>query len=440
VTYTSTITRQLLLVLCGISAFVPAYCQTESHVSPGAARRTVTQSEIGLIFAYPNGFSWRDVGALVNTPGSKYFAQMSPDALKIQHGRFQHFSPSDDNHNAFFPYFRLKEYDAQEVVNGRQPLFVTATYQGKKRPVYFEWSLALQNNLPKSPSQDWMQAVDVSSDRFLDFWVNQYVRRELWKNRPASPDQWVGLDNCAFRSDLYGVLDDNGRFVPNVPWDAPFAQTPDQYLASIKLFFHKLAGKAPDIKTMCNIGSLADWGQFKAIYAEIPGVMQEDIAEANPREFARTGEYNLLTALSWFGSEGRPAVLRALLSRGSTEQIRTAYMFYLLVKGPNFFFAPEFTDHAAAVPRDKYADTRAALGEPTDSMKIVPVRPKNTAYNLYSRTYQHGIVYVNWTGSAQEMILPGTNRYFDFEGKPVTRITLPDLTGTYVTTEKLPNK
>jgi hypothetical protein len=397
--------------------------------------RIVTPREIGLIFAYPNGFNWRDVGAYVGTPGSEYFARMSPEALKIQHGRFQHFCAADENQFAFFPYSQLKQFEAQEIAAGRPPIFVTATYQGKKRPVYFAWSLDLHDNIPRAPHENWMQAVDVSSDRYLDFWINQYVHRTLWKNRYAPSTQWVGIDNCAFRLDLYGVIDDAGRFVTEIPWDPPFPRTADQYLSAIQSFFHRLAQKAPDIKTMCNIGSLKDWSKFQNVYADVPGVMSEDIAYNDPREFSRKGQYNDWTALSWLGSLGRVAVLRAIATRGNASEVRTGYMVYLLVRGPNFFFAPEFSDStASAVPLAEYAPMRAALGEPTEALKIMPDRSKGSPYNLYSRTCQRGIVYVNWTGKTEEIVLPGGARYFDPEGKPVTRLSLPDVSGTYVTT------
>lgn len=423
-------------VLTSVPAVLAMACGLAGPISAASQRdpRTVAASEIGLIFAYPNGFTWRDVGAYVGTPGSEYFARMSPDALKIQHGRFQHFCPADDSHFAFFPYSRLKQYEAEEIAAGLPPIFVTATYQGKKRPVYFAWSLDLHDNIPKAPRENWMQAVDVSSDRYLDFWINQYVRRTLWKNRYAPSTQWVGIDNCAFRLDLYGVIDDAGRFVTEIPWDPPFPRTADQYQAAIEGFFHRLARKAPDIKTMCNIGSLKDWGQFQNIYADVPGVMAEDIADRDPREFSRKGQYNIWTALSWFGSQGRVAVLRAIATRGSPSDIRTGYMVYLLVRGANFFFAPEFSDSAAAVPAAEYTLTRAALGEPAEAMKITPDRAKGSPYNLYSRVYQRGIVYVNWTGSTQEVVLPAGARYFDPNGKPVTRLSLPDVSGTYITT------
>ena len=47
--------------------------------------------------------------------------------------------------------------------------------------------------------------------------MNQYVRRTLWKNRYAPSTQWVGIEHCFFRLDLYGVIDDAGRFVTEIP-------------------------------------------------------------------------------------------------------------------------------------------------------------------------------------------------------------------------------
>jgi hypothetical protein len=345
---------------------------------------------------------------------------MFPDALKIQHVRFQHFQQADDDNFAYFPYSRLKQYDAQEVKEGRQPLFITATYQGKKRPVYFVWSLELHGDVPTAPHEQWMQAVDVSSD----------------DQRPT-PDRWVGLDNCAFMYDLYGVVDDNGHFVAGVTWDLPFAQNSDQYLTMIKQFFHKLSQSAPKILVMCNVGSLKDWSQFQSVYADISGIMREDISEANPSVFARAGRYSISNAISWFGSQGRVAVLRALVQPGDPQAIRSAYCIYLLLKGPNFFFAPQYTKTAAlAVPPDQYDQIRSNLGEATESMRIDRLGPKGLPYVLYSRNYEGGIVYVNWTGLPQTITLRSDRHYLDFHHEPVKTITVSDLTGTYVSSEE----
>lgn len=435
----------------GVQTLIPAVCllsvllpvpltngQNRDRDSNGGriGARTVTHSEIGLIFAYPNGFSWSDVGAYVGTPFSGDFARMSADALRIQHGRFQFFAPADDSQFSFFPYSQLKQYDAEAVQAALQPLFITSTYNGKKRPVYFSWSLELHDKVPAASPGRWMQAVDVSSDEFIDFWINQYVKAVLWHRRNAIPTRWVGIDNCAFIWELYGVIDDSGRFVQGVPWDRPYPQNSDQYLTSIARFFHKLSQVAPEIRVMCNLGSLKDPSQFQRIYADVPGIMAEDILEADPREFARSGKYDLLTAVSWFGSLGRVAVLRAIVRRDAADDLRTAQMIYLLVKGPNFFFAPQFSDSTAAVPPSQYAELRSHLGEPRTSMRVeCDPRAKARTYCLYSRTYERGLIYVNWTGRPQQIVLPHDRPYFDINGRPITILNVPDLSGTYATTE-----
>lgn len=396
--------------------------------------RTVPWSEIGLIYAFPNGFSWRDVGALVSVPNSDYFHKMAPDSLKIAQGRFQHFQPADDTHYAFFPYSELKNYEAQEVRNGRAPLFVTATYQGARRPVYFAWSLKLRGDVPTAPREEWMQAVNVGSDRFIQFWVNEYVDKILWRQSPTSSVRWVGLDNCAFMWNLYGVVNDRGHFVSGVRWDRPFPRTSDQFVTAIEHFFHQLAEIAPYIRTMCNMGALDNWSQFKTIYAEVPGLMAEDIAEANSKEYARTGKYDILTALSWFVLQSRIVILRAIVPPNDLHSLRTAYMLYSLVRGQNTFFAPELNISQAAVPPSEYSAMRAALGQPVGPMQVIRDRTKGSPYNLYSRQCQHGIVYVNWTGTSQVIALPSSSYYFNPEGSRVSVVVLPDLTGTYVTT------
>ena len=406
---------------------------------PFWGERSVARSEIGSIFAYPpRGVAWSDFGAYVGVAGSEYFGKMSDDALKIEQGRFQHVQPDDDQCCSFFPYSQFKEFDAQEVARGRPPLFVTATYQGKKRPVYFAWSLDLHGgDIPTTPRHTWMQAVDVSSDRYLDFWVNQYVRGRLWHHRRVSSNWWIGLDNCAFMWELYGVIDDNGHFVSGVPWDPPFARNSEEFLGSIKQFFRKLKQVAPDIKVMCNVGSVKDPAQFQSLFADVPGIMEENISEPNPLEYARRKQHEELDFLSWFGARGGVAVLRAIVPQPvNAEQLRTACALYWLVRGPNFFFDPEADKSEYTLPPDRYAEMRSALGQPAARMRYEPDTGKGNAYELYSRLYQRGIVYVNWTGKPQPITLPADRHYFSPNGQAIKALTLPDLAGTYVTTDR----
>src|SRR5258707_8412598 len=55
-----------------------------------------TRSQVGSLFAYPNGQSWSNFGAYVGPPKSMDFSYMAPDALKVIHTRFHLFKESDD--------------------------------------------------------------------------------------------------------------------------------------------------------------------------------------------------------------------------------------------------------------------------------------------------------------------------------------------------------
>src|SRR5205814_1750148 len=94
-------------------------------------------------FTYADREQWGKVGAVVMKPHREYYGQMSGEALKIPHGHFQHFAPAQPGDD--FPWAQFLAYEAAERAAGRPPLRITATYQGKVRPVYFAWHLGLDS-------------------------------------------------------------------------------------------------------------------------------------------------------------------------------------------------------------------------------------------------------------------------------------------------------
>ena len=76
------------------------------------------------------------------------------------------------------------------------------------------------------------------------------------------------------------------------------------------------------------------------------------------------------------------------------------------------------------------------LGEPVAAMqsRLQPGAPQGC--RLYWRIFRNGIVYVNWTGQLQSVTLPPDRHYLDADGNPVTAITVPDMTGTFVKTTR----
>jgi len=396
------------------------------------AQRTVIDKEVGAIYSIPDGFPYSDFGAYVGAapPGT-----LDPAALKVSYARFHVFQPSDDT-GIGFPYTALRQYESQEVAAGRPPIFVTATYMGKIRPVLFSWSLGLLNGIPTTSPNVWQYAVNVQDDRFIKFWINKYIRPVVWQPQYDSPNVWFELDECAFDWDLYGVLDDTNHFVAGVPWNSLFPQNASEYLAGIQRFFTQLKQLAPDIMTMANVGSMGDPTQFPATFANIPAIMIEDIYSwhSSPTAYIRNKFYTQ-TAINvyWFGSQGRPAILRAWLPPNDAASVVTAFVVYSLLKGPNFFFAPALQGSSPnpyiAIPPSEWEGMNGALGKPVGAMQSQLGSGLAGGYQLFWRQFEGGLVYLNLTGSTETVQLPSGQQYFDSQGTPITQITIPDLTG-----------
>jgi hypothetical protein len=357
---------------------------------------------------------------------------MSPQAIKVTHGRFHVFKPSDDSSWVWFPYSALRRYQASEVAAGRPPIFITATYAGKTRPVLWSWSLKLQNGVPTTNSSEWEYAVNVQDDRFIKFWINNYVRGILWKNLTNLQNLWVGLDECAFTPDLYGVLDDTNHFVSGVKWDFPFPQDEGQYLDSINKFFVRVKQLAPDLKLMPNTGSMKTWSRFPYAYQSASGVMVEEVYTPSTSVFVRNKLFSQYTAYSWASAQAKVMILRSEVPAADPVKIRSSLVAYMLLKGPNTFYAPRIAGTILALPPTAYTQMLAAIGSPVSDLQSQQ-QPGTTSpgFRLYWRECEGGRVYLNWTGKAQTIRLSG-RQYYDTNGKAITEITIPDLTGDYV--------
>ncbi|MBV9302184.1 MAG: chitobiase/beta-hexosaminidase C-terminal domain-containing protein [Acidobacteriaceae bacterium] len=392
------------------------------------SNRTVMDTELGSIFQPAQGFPNSDFGAYMGA-GSRS-TMFAPETIKGHYMHFNHFGIVDNGFG--FPYSTLRDYEAQEVAAGRAPIFVTATYQGKKRPVMFKGYLELDaNNKPTAPQSNWVYAVNVADDRFIKFWINHYARPVVLQSMNTLGNVWAYMDGCAFYYAAYGVLDDSGTFVGGVPWDAPFQQNANEYLKSIADFFNRLKQLAPDINVITDVGSMTDPSQFQNIYANVGGALAEDVLAwySNPTQTELTGFYNMIFPwFSWLGSTGRVGILGALLSPNWKEaDLLTGFVVYELLKGPNFFFATR----GAHVPPGDWERWNAALGTPVAAYQEGPANGQ-PANRLYWRQYEDGYVYLNWTGSTQAVTLP-TGKWVDPYNHAVTEITIPNLTATFVT-------
>jgi hypothetical protein len=396
----------------------------------GFAGRSVTSLEYGQIYGNPPNIN--QTGALVQTPHNGSFTRMPATSIKIPQGHFQHFAPArpDDD----FPYRALQQIEAHQIAGGGPPIFVTATYAGKSRSVYFSLHMQLDsNNRPTTDRSWWSQAVNLRDEAFIHFFADSYVRKRMFQ--PPAQNYWLGVDNCIFFMEAYGVLDDSGVFHSVSHFDPPFAQSNPEFLDSIIYFLARLKTIAPDIHIMGNEGDMSDESKFKQVWSGFDGTMREDILVGFlPDSASRNTLHKEYTRYQWEGPARKVAILQALVPNDGTfrDKLRTAYMEYLIFRGPNFFFGPTFISRVnAGVPISDYAQMQQALGLPTGPATDFQYGT-DPGFWLYSRPTSNGLVYLNWSGQTLTITLPTGAKYVDRNGNHVTSLTMADLSGDYV--------
>jgi hypothetical protein len=389
-------------------------------------------TEYGSIFAKPDGFPYSDFGAYIGA--SYYSTNLNPDAIKGHYSRFHHFAPSDSAIG--FPYAALRQYEAQQVAAGKPPIFITATYEGKRRPVIDRGSLKLDSsNRPTSSSYNWVYPVNVRDQRFINFWITKYARPVVLAPMAHLGNAWVYVDGCTLTYPTYGVLDNNNRFVAGVKWDEPFPQSGNDFQAAASTFFNAVKQQAPDINLMVDIGALSDPTQFQTVYANVPGALQEDLYgwHSNPTTWMVNHWYaTTIPWVSWYGAQGRIAVLGAFLpSNYESGPLLASFALYELLKGPNFFFAPRVGGTAIPLTAG-WMDWNTKLGNPVSAFQSTQQPGKAAGNRLFWRHYTNGYVYLNWTGVTQTVTLPAGTTWLDPNHNHVTKLTIPTWTGSFV--------
>jgi len=398
---------------------------------PRAQTRTVTDKQVGSIFqAPPPGVPYSAVGAFLGN-----FTGIDPDALHIRYATFQAFAPDNWN-QANFPLAALQDYEASEVAAGRPRIFVHATYEGKSRQVYFNFpdtSMGLVDGQPTTSQDHWYEAVNVCDPRFVHFWINHY-QRPIVQARFYSdvPVFWTQNDNGAFNYNLYGVLDDNNHFVTGLNWDPEFPQGPEAFFQCMASYYNQVAGLAPDIQQMLNIGTWSDLSQYSTVMQNLSGVMNENIAfwSATPSAYIRNLFFNgVVTWFPWIISHGKSILVRSYASDASS--LLNGFVAYeLLVAGGNGFFGPGYA--GKIIDPSQWQGWDARLGNPTTAMGSIQVNNTGIGYRRYSRSFDGGTVYLNLSGSTWNIPLTG-GPWYNPGGSRISGISLPDGEATFAT-------
>jgi len=210
--------------------------------------RTVIDNERGIAYSRPLLSDFRQLGCYMGSFGGAANQDMMPDALKIKGMvALQHIVL--DANDFFTPLEELLAFERDEVRQGRAPFFVTATYDGKKRPVLDKGNLP-GGGAAKAYGPSLKQAVNVGDDRYIKFWVKNFIRRR----EPRLEHLWnlgIQLDTSIYRLKSYVVVDDEGQ-QHRAQWDEPFPQTEAEWMDAGKWGMHRVKELAPDILLLHN--------------------------------------------------------------------------------------------------------------------------------------------------------------------------------------------
>ncbi len=413
--------RSILLLPLLLSPLAEVHGQ-----SPARASRSVIDTERGGYFTYPYADQWSRFGAEFGRTNFEY-AQMPANSIKGMHGRLQHFAAVDNPPSglAYFPWTEFLAYDADEVAQGRPSLIPTATYQGTKRPLYFSYG-AYDPTKPFQP-------VNVRDDRFVKFWIKNYVRAIM--SEPYVQNWWMGNDNCTFRYNLYGVLDNSGTYVQNVTWDAPYPQNDTEWVSANLYMLAKVREWAPNIRIVCNdIGLNESQAARQAEFMPyVDGVIREDfwILAGGGSDWYRNAFYESMARGAYRAGLGKVEIIEVPMVATDTAQLRRSWMAFLIFGGESWFFGPKDNTSRELNPA-LWADMRNRLGKQMSPAQSIVEAGRSAGFRLYSRECEGGIAYLNWTGGNKTISLPAGRNYYNRSGTQITSITLADMVGDYV--------
>jgi hypothetical protein len=439
------------MVVLAAASLVFCTPTAELRVAP-AAVESLLPNDRGTVFADAANGENALLGISLNDPHSFHWPQMSEASVKVSHGLVHLIRPGSESQWPYFPYAAFTAYEQAEVVAGRAPLRLTASYQGRSRPVYFNWSLGfpLPGQTPRVTDQSaWEQAVNIADDRYITWLVQNYVDPVMLQQyftpdgQPTNvdapyPNEWLGMDAIAINYHLFGVLDDAGNWVPmdaGPVMDSPFPNGSVAFHAMYQQFFRRLHEIRSGLRFMVNPGSPDDWAYFAQDFADVDGLLVEDVFGAAGRAGAdRALLLDQWSAVAGFAAEGGVVLARSLLDPGSPTyetDLRSGLVGYIMLSGQNTAWAPQISGQVELAPA-AYQGMKTALGRATSPLEIR--REGDAGGALYTRMTEHGLTYVNATGHDAAVACPAGVTCRDRSGVVVGGITLPDLTGDYMLT------
>lgn len=329
-----------------------------------------------------------------------------------------------------------------------QQFFVPVTYQGTTSNAVISYCT------PSNP----IYGFNVASSAYLNYIFNYWVPNLLLPHSPnarfgiptnPSHPTYVALDGLSTNYDFYGVFAGQGLVTyPNVTWAAGYPQNSSQWEAAWVAFFAYAKQNAPSVRLSAHVFTLDDYSTFQTIFANCPAMDKEHFplsSLASLSSYQHGTLYNQIMSLYWFANVAPPVFSTAVnpnepqtrvLQVGvdiDNGDIQTALAFYTMYRGPNTFFDALTGGGTTAVNPSTWLPQANQLGAGTSAPTVLTTAGGQTAasgYVVLQRTWQHGVTYMNLSGSTQTITVPSgaTN----WEGQSITSITLGNGQGAVV--------
>jgi hypothetical protein len=289
-------------------------------------------------------------------------------------------------------------------------------------------------------------ALNLADPNFQKYFFLSYVPNYVIPNGPSgtttSHPLYVSMDGMVTDYAAWGA-NVNGIWTKGL-WLSTQAQNSTDWLAAFQSFYAYAKNNQPKVRMSPHLSGMNDPAPntFQQMFADVPALERETFnisSLATMGGFSRTQTYWQIQNVYWFANLAPRVFLNDPATRIAqwgtwldNGDIHTALGLYALVRGPNTFFDLLSGSNYPLNPTAWLGIVRQ-LGSSTSPPTVIATatnKPVTSGYNLYRRTWQHGVAYLNMTGGTQTVSVPAGAK--NWSGISISSLILGDGKGDVV--------
>jgi hypothetical protein len=265
--------------------------------------------------------------------------------------------------------------------------------------------------------------LNVGDPNYQKYYFFDYIPNYLIPNGPYPTNStsthplYMSLDGMGTDYAVWGA-NVNGKWTKGT-WVSTQAQNGTDWLNAYRSFY-AYAKNQPRVRLSPHLSGMNNpsASTFQLMFADVPALTKEAYkisSLATAGGYSRSQFYYQILNVYWFANIASPVFANDPPTRVTqwgtwldNGDIHTALAVYSMVRGPNSFFDLLSSTNNPIDPTQWRAVVNQ-LGSSTSAPTVVSTATGKIAtsgYNLWSRTWQHGISYFNHTGAAVTVTLP----------------------------------